>query len=32
VLTGNALAAAAMLAYFHRGHRPAWRAFMTARP
>ena len=32
ILVGNLLAAVAMVAYFRRGHRPAWRAFMAARP
>jgi hypothetical protein len=32
ILIGNGVAAGVMLAYFHRGHRPAWRAFMAARP
>jgi hypothetical protein len=31
ILAGNALAAVAMLTFFHRGHRLAWRAFMAAR-
>jgi hypothetical protein len=31
ILVGNLLAAFAMLAYFFRGHRLAWREFLTAR-
>jgi hypothetical protein len=31
ILAGNLLAAVVMLAYFFRGHRVAWREFLTAR-
>jgi hypothetical protein len=31
ILAGNLFAALAMLAYFFRGHRVAWREFLTAR-